>query len=89
MYKVFPLESVAYVIVSLSNLDWGVKMCFYHGMTEYAKMWLRFAFPVYLFLIVLAMIYASRYSHRIEKLTRKSDSGNCYTISTLITNCYW
>ena len=71
MYKVFPLESVAYVIVSLANLDWGIEMCFYRGMTDYAKVWLRFAFPVYLFLIVLALIYASRYSNRIEKLTRK------------------
>jgi len=71
MYKVFPLNSVAFVIVSLANLDWGIETCFYNGMTEYDKVWLRFAFPIYLFLIVVVIIYASRYSQRIEKLTRK------------------
>ena len=71
MYKVFPLNSVAFVAVSLANLDWGIETCFYHGMTEYAKVWLRFAFPLYLFFIVLVIIFASRYSQRIEKLTRR------------------
>ena len=71
MYKIFPVNSIAFVAVSLANLDWGIETCFYHGMTEYAKVWLRFAFPVYLFFIVLVIIYASRYSQRIEKLTRR------------------
>ena len=71
MYKVFPVHGFAFVFVSLANLDWGIETCFYHGMTEYAKVWLRFAFPIYLFLIVLVIIYASRYSQRIERLTRR------------------
>ena len=71
MYKVFPVHGFAFVVVSLANLDWGIETCFYRGMTEYAKVWLRFAFPIYLFLIVLVIIYASRYSQRIEQLTRR------------------
>ena len=71
MYKVFPLNSFPFVVVSLANLDWGIETCFYHGMTEYAKVWLRFLFPIYLFFIVFVMILASRYSQRVEKLTRR------------------
>lgn len=71
MYKVFPVNSFSFVAVSLANLDWGIETCFYHGMTDYAKVWLRFLFPIYLFVIVLVMILASRHSQRIEKLTRK------------------
>ena len=71
MYKVFPVNSFPFVAVSLANLDWGIETCFYHGMTDYAKVWLRFLFPIYLFFIVLVMIVASRYSRRVEKLTRK------------------
>ena len=59
------------MVVSLANLDWGIETCFYRGMTDYAKVWLRFLFPMYLFFIVLVMIFASRYSRTIEKLTRK------------------
>ena len=71
MYEVFPVNSFLFVAVSLANLDWGIETCFYHGMTDYAKVWLRFLFPIYLFFIVFVMIVASRYSQRVEKLTRK------------------
>ena len=71
MYKVFPIHSFPFVVVSLANLDWGIETCFYRGMTNYDKVWLRFLFPIYLFFIVLVMILASRYSRRIERLTRR------------------
>ena len=59
----------AYVAVSLATLDLGIQVCFYHGMDEYAKMWLQLAFPVYLILIAISLIIASRYSSAIQKLT--------------------
>ena len=59
----------AYVAVSLATLDLGIQVCFYHGMDEYAKMWLQLAFPVYLILIAVSLIIASRYSSTIQKLT--------------------
>ena len=64
-------KEVAYVLVLLSNLDLGIEMCFYDGMTTYVATWLQFLFPVYLLLIVLGLVIASRYISRVEKITRK------------------
>ena len=57
--------------IALLNLDLGVETCFYHGMTEYDKTWLQFAFPSYLLFIVAMLAYASRYCSSVEKLTRR------------------
>ena len=41
-------KEVAYVLILLSNLDLGIEMCFYDGMTAYVATWLQFIFPLYL-----------------------------------------
>ena len=64
-------KEVAYVLILLSNLDLGIEMCFYDGMTAYVDTWLQFIFPLYLLLIVLGLVMASRYISRVEKITRK------------------
>ena len=68
---IFPYNGsrFAYVFISLANLDLGIKTCFYNGMDDYAKMWLQLAFPFYLIFIATLLIIASRYSHRIQKIT--------------------
>ena len=53
------------------NLDLGIDMCFYKGMDVYAKVWLQFAFPLYIWLIVLLIVIISRYSSTLAKLTGK------------------
>ena len=68
---IFPLHQFSYVFVSISNLDLGIKTCFYNGMDDYAKMWLQLAFPLYLILIAASLIIASRYSTRIQRLTAR------------------
>ena len=71
-YNVFPSKrKLSFILMSLFNLDLGVETCFYHGMTEYAKTWLQFVFPMYLLLIVAILVVASRYSSSVEKLTRR------------------
>ncbi|KAL5459912.1 hypothetical protein EMCRGX_G033303 [Ephydatia muelleri] len=52
------------------NLDLGVETCFYNGMDNYAKTWLQFVFPIYLYLLVGVIIFAGRYSSRISNLCR-------------------
>ena len=59
-------KEVAYVLILLS-----IEMCFYDGMTAYIATWLQFIFPLYLLLIVLGLVMASRYISRVEKITRK------------------
>ena len=70
--RIFPSEKDApWILVSFFNLDLGIEVCFYDGMTAYAATWLRFIFPFYVLLIVVAMSFASRYFQIIEKITRK------------------
>ena len=56
-------------IVSILNLDLGIKTCFYNGMTDYTKTWLQLAFPFYLMLIAILLIIASHYSSRVQRMT--------------------
>ena len=60
---------IAYAFISLENLDMGIKICFYNGMDDYAKMWLQLVYPLYLVLIAAVLIIASRYSTKIQRLT--------------------
>ena len=64
-------REIAYTLILLFNLDLGIEVCFYNGMTTYASVWLQFLFPIYLLLIVAGLVVASRYSSKIEKITRK------------------
>ena len=70
IYDIFPPSFIS-IPTSLFNLELGIETCFYHGMTEYHKTWLQFAFPSYLLFIVAVLAFASRYSSSVEKLTRR------------------
>ena len=58
-----------YVMIAMANLDLGVELCFYNGMDDYAKMWLRLAFPFYLMFIAALLIIASRYFRVVQRVT--------------------
>ena len=57
------------VFISFTNLDLGIETCFYDRMDSYAKMWLQLLFPLYLMMIAVSIIIASRCSSRILRLT--------------------
>lgn len=46
------------------NLDLGIETCFYNGLNAYAKTWLQFLFPLYIWLMMAVIILSSRYSSR-------------------------
>ena len=58
------------VFIAWINLDLGIQTCFYNGMDMYAKAWLQFVFPIYMWLIVAAVVLLSRHSVTISRLTR-------------------
>ena len=66
--KIFkPLQ----IFISFTNLDLGFESCFYDGMNSYMKICLHLFFPIFLTIISLSIIIASRYSSRILRLTYK------------------
>ena len=54
------------------NLDLGIETCFYDGLNSYAKTWLQFAFPVYIWLLEIVIIISSKYSMIVAKLCRRN-----------------
>ena len=67
----FPIESIPFLsqFISWINLDMGIETCFYDGMTALVKVGLQFLFPIYLWLIVVAVIIASKHSSKIARFT--------------------
>ena len=54
--------------VAWLNLDLGIPMCLFDGLTTYVKTWLQFLFPVYILALVAVLIIASSYSTRVTQL---------------------
>ena len=50
------------------NLDFGIRTCFFDGYNTYISTWMQFAFPLYIWLLIMIIILTSRYSRRITKL---------------------
>ena len=50
------------------NLDLGIPICFFDGLTTYVRTWLQFVFPLYVLALVGVMIIASNYSTRVTRL---------------------
>ena len=55
-------------VISWINLDFGFEICFYNGMDSYAKQWLQFAFPLYLWIIIIIIIQLCRSYGKISRL---------------------
>jgi hypothetical protein len=58
--------------VAWLNLDLGIPMCFFNGLTTYVKTWLQFVFPLYILAMVGAIIVASTYSSKVTHLFRNN-----------------
>ena len=63
------------------NLDLGIKTCFYSGMTAYAKVWLQFVFPLYIWFIIATIIVLCRYS---RWLSNKIGGNVVQVLATLV-----
>ena len=72
-------------LVSWINLDIGIEACFYNGMGAYAKEWLQLAFPLYLWIIIIFIIYLCR---KYGKISRLVGSNAVPVLSTLLLLSY-
>ena len=73
------------VFIAWVNLDLGIETCFFDGMDAYSKAWLQYAFPIYVWVLVGAIMLASRYSTRI---TRSLGSNPVAVLATLFLLSY-
>ena len=62
------LTRVLVVFVAWLNLDFGIETCFFVGMNAFSKTWLQFAFPVFIWGLVVLVIYSSRHSITVSRL---------------------
>ena len=60
--------SVLSTFIAWLNLDLGIPMCFFNGLTTYVKTWLQFLFPLYIITLVCVIIIASKYSTQVTRL---------------------
>ena len=78
--SILPIPSV---FIAWVNLDFGVETCFYSGMDTYQKTWLQFAFPLYIWLLVGAIILVSHYSFTAVKVFGKNNIALLATLFLL------
>ena len=58
--------------VAWLNLDFGIESCYFNGLDAIAKTWMQFVFPLYIWIIVVAIIISSHYSTSISKIYAKN-----------------
>ena len=74
------------IFIAWLNLDIGFDTCFINGMDTYVKAWLQIIVSMYLILVVVAIMIASRYSAKFSKvIARKNPVA---TLATLILLSY-
>ena len=74
------------VFIAWLNLDIGFNVCLYDGIDTFAKTLLQLVFPIYLIILVVAVIIISKYSQRFSNLIGKKDP--VATLATLILLSY-
>ena len=77
--------NVLTVFIAWLNLDLGIEVCFFNGMDMYTKAWLQFVFPLYIWILLIAVIIISHYSMRVSKLL---SSSTIEVFATLILLSY-
>ena len=78
-------SSQLYTFIAWLNLDLGIDTCFYDGMDAYTETWLQFAFPLYLWLIIAAIIVVCNV---FPKLTERGTQNAVKVLATLLLLSY-
>ena len=78
-------SNILTVFIAWLNLDLGIETCFYNGMDEYARTWLQFAFPIYIWATVGTIIVVS---HFISTISRILGNNPISVLATLFLISY-
>ena len=62
-----PGSNISLIVLAWLNLDLGIETCFYDGMDAYAKTWLQFVFPIYVWALVGLIILVSHFSSMVAR----------------------
>ena len=73
------------VFIAWLNLDFGIHTCLFPGLDRYTKVWLQFAFPLYVWVLIGVIIVAS---HRSVLVTRWLGGDPVSVLATLILISY-
>ena len=73
------------IFLAWLNLDLGIDVCFFDGLTVYWKVWLQFVFPLYIWGLAIAVILLSERSVTASRLF----GSNCASVlATLVYLSY-
>ena len=74
------------IFIAWLNLDLGIETCFHSSLDAYAKTWLQFLFPLYIWIIVVLIIASSHYSTTaaIKAQWQKCCTSVGYTVPAII-----
>ena len=81
-YLPFTKPNYCTIFIAWFNLELGFDACFFEGMDAYVKTWLQLAFPMYVIIMVVTIIFVSRHSTRFSQIIGKRNP--VATLATLI-----
>ena len=67
------------------NFDFGIETCFLYNLDGYLKTWLQFVFPVYVWLLIAAVIIGC---YRFGRLSRLCGNNTVPVLATLVLMSY-
>ena len=67
------------------NFDFGIETCFLYNLDGYLKTWLQFVFPIYVWLLIAAVIIGC---YRFGRLSRLCGNNTVPVLATLVLMSY-
>ena len=78
-------SSQLYIFIAWLNLDLGINTCFYDGLDAYTATWLQFVFPLYLWVMIVAIVVMC---NKFPKLTSTGTLNAVKVLATLFLISY-
>ncbi len=81
-------RTIPQVVIAWLNLDFGIPICFFPGMTTLDLAGLRFIFPLYLLMLLLTFMYCAKYisNQKVAHFCQKINVTHVF--ATMILLCY-